>query len=262
MQLTLSENLLWMLGTGLKLLLCGLVFYRRLYRRLPFFSTYAALLVGEVAVVWWVYRKWGFLSRQAWYTYWSAALVVLLARALVVAELCWTSLRNYPAIWSLGRKLLLLVATVVLGYAGIMAIKSSSPVSAFVLTAEQGLEVSLMAVLVALLGFAARYKVALGALRRGIVIGLGIYSGVQVINNTAMNQWMTKYFHWWNLSRELSFNLALVIWTIPLCKALPPQEPAPVLISEQVAVRLLRELLARMRDLADELRRIVRSVWK
>jgi hypothetical protein len=262
MQLTLSENLLWMLGTGLKLLLCGLVFYRQLYRRLPFFSTYAALLVGEVTVVWWVYREWGFLSRPAWYTYWTAAFAVLLARALVVAELCWTSLRNYPAIWSLVRKLLLAVALVVLTYAGIMAFRNNSLVSAFVLTAEQGLEVSLMAILVALLGFAVRYKVPLESLRRSIVIGLGIYSGFQVINNTFMNQWMTRYFHWWNLGREVSFDLALVLWTIPLYKVLPPPEPGPVLISEQVAVRLLRELLAKMRDLTDELNRIVRSVWK
>jgi len=262
MQLTLSESLLWALGTGLKVLLCALVFYRRLYRRLPFFTLYAALLLAEVAVVWWVYRGWGYVSRPAWYTYWLGALVVLLARALVVAELCWTSLRSYRAIWSLVRKLLILIALVVLTYAAITAFKNTSPVAAFVLTAEQGLEISLLAILVALLGFGVRYKVPLGHVERSIVIGLGIYSGFQVMNNTFMNHWMTKYFHWWNLSREVSFDLAMVVWMIPLRNPLPPPEPGPILISEQIAIGLLRELLATMRELADELRRIARSVWK
>src|SRR5882724_13322166 len=117
MQLTLSENLLWGLGIGLKFLLSALVFYRRLYRRLPFFSFYAVLLVVEVTVVWWVYREWGYRSFPAWYTYWYASGVVLPARALVVAELCWTSLGTYPAIWPLVRKILIIIAVVALGYA-------------------------------------------------------------------------------------------------------------------------------------------------
>lgn len=262
MQLTLSENLLWALGTGLKVLLCALVFYRRLYRRLPFFSFYAVLLVAEVTVLSWVYREWGFLSRPAWYTYWSAALVVLLARAFVVAELSWTSLSRYPAIWSLVRKLLSLIAMVVLSYAAMMAFKNNSPIAAFVLTAEQGLEISLMAIMVVFLGLGARYKVPLEPVERSIAIGIGIYSGFQVMNNTFMNHWMTKYFHWWNFSREVSFDLAMLVWMIPLRKALPTREIAPILISEEAAIRLLQKLLASMRELANELKRIAKSIRK
>jgi hypothetical protein len=262
MQLSLFENLLWGLGTGLKVLLCILVFHRRVYRRLPFFSLYAALLVAEVTVVWWVYREWGYISLPAWYTYWFASAVVLVARAAVVGELSWTSLRNYPAIWSLVRKLLSLVAIVVLSYAAISAFRNSSPIAAFVLTAERGLEMSFAVILVALLGFGTRYKVALGTVERNIVVGLGVYSAFQVINNIFMNQWMNRYFHWWVSTRVIAFDIAMVIWIIPLRKALPAVEPAPVLIGEQVAVRLLRELLSTMRELTNELKRIARSIWK
>lgn len=263
MQLTLSENLLWWLGIGLKFLLCALVFYRRLYRRLPFFSLYVALLVVEVTVVWWVYREWGYRSLPAWYTYWFASVVVLLARVLVIAELCWTSLRTYPAIWSLVGKLLSATAIVALVYAAVTAFRnSSSPLAAFVLASERAVEIAFAVVLVALVGFGARYMAVLGAVERNIVIGLAAYSGFQVINNAFMQEWMSRYFHWWVSTRLIAFDIAMLVWIVPLRKALPPAEPSPTLISESVAVRLLRELLAQMREITEELKRIARSKWK
>ncbi len=263
MHLTLSENLLWWLGIGLKFLLCALVFYRRLFRRLPFFSLYAVLLVVEVTIVWWVYREWGYRSFPAWYTYWYASGVVLLARALVVAELCWTSLGTYPAIWPLVRKILIIIAVVAFGYATITAFRtSSSPLATFVLSSEQALEISFAFILVALVGFGARYMAVLGPVERNIVIGLGVYSCFQVINNTFMQQWMSRYFHWWVSMRVVAFDIAMLVWIVPLTKALPQAAPKRTLISADAATRLLRELLAQMREITEELKRIARSKWK
>ena len=263
MQLTLSENLLWWLGIGLKFLLCTLVFYRRLYRRLPFFSLYVALLVVEVSGVWWVYREWGYRSIPAWYTYWFASVVVLLARALVVAELCWTSLGTYPAVWPLVRKILVLIAVVALSYAAVTAFRTkSSPLATFVLSSERALEISFAFILVALVGFGARYMAVLGPVERNIVIGLGAYSCFQVINNTFMQQWMSRYFHCWVSMRVVAFDIAMLVWIVPLRRALPPTEAGRTLISEGAAIRLLRELLASMREITEEMKRMARSKWK
>ena len=263
MHLTLSESLLWGLGIGLKFLLCALVFYRRLYKRLPLFSLYAVFLIVEVSVVWWVYREWGYRSIPAWYTYWFASGVVLLTRALVVAELCWTSLGTYPAIWPLVRKILMFIAVVALGYAAVTAFRtSSSPLATFVLSSERALEISFAFILVALVAFGARYMAVLGPVERNIVIGLGAYSCFQVINNTFMQQWMSRYFHWWVSVRVVAFDIAMLVWIAPLQKALPQAEPKRPLISESVAVRLLQELLAQMREITEELKRIARSKWK
>src|SRR6266481_1895963 len=262
MHLTLSENLLWWLGIGLKFLLCALVFYRRLYKRLPFFSFYVVLLVLEVTVVWLVYREWGYRSLPAWYTYWFVSVIVLLARALVVAELCWTSLGTYPAIWPMVRKILILIAVVAISYATVTAfLTKSSPLATFVLSSERALEISFAFILVALVGFGARYMAVLGPVERNIVIGLGVYSCFQVINNTFMQQWMGRYFHWWVSMRVVAFDIAMLVWIVPLRKALPA-EPERTLISESVATRLLRELLASMREITEELKRIARSKWK
>jgi len=91
------------------------------------------------------------------------------------------------------------------------------------------------------------------------VIGLGDYSYFQLINNTFMQQWMSRYFHWWVSMRVVAFDIAMLIWIVPLRKALPRAEPERTLISEGTATRLLRELLGSMREITEELKRISRS---
>jgi hypothetical protein len=255
-------NLLWGLGAALKVLLCILVFYRRLYCRLPFFALYAVLLVAEVTGLWWAYHQWGYASRVAWYTYWSALAFVVSARGLAVAELCWASLRNYPAVWSLVRKMLSFIVVAVLTYAGLTAFANRSPMAAFLFTADTGLELSIAVTLVALLGFGVRYKAGLDPVERSIALGIALYSTFGIVDGTFINQRMTRYFHWWASAPVMVFDIAIVIWIVALRKALPTPQPAPALISEQVAVRLLRQLLDQMREASDELKRIGRSIWK
>jgi hypothetical protein len=262
MHLTLFDNLQLAFGTGLKVLLCILVFYRRLYRRLPFLSMYVVMLIVEVSVVWSVYRVWGYASRQAWYTAWCSVAVLLMARALAVAELCWTSFRTYPALWSVVRNLLGSVAVLVLVYAGITAYQNKTPLVAFFVTAERGAEISILVIATVLVGLGVRYNVALGPVERNIALGFGLYSAFQVVNDSFMDHWMTRNFHWWNSTRVIAFDIALIIWLIPLRRPLPPQSAAPALLSEETARNLFRQLLERMREVNDELKRIGKSIRK
>src|SRR5260370_29654675 len=142
------------------------------------------------------------------------------------------------------------------------AYQNKTPVSAFVLTADRGSEISILVILVALLGFGVRYNVPLGPVERNVVLGIGISSAFQVVNDTFMDHWMTRYFHWWNSTRVIAFDVALIIWLVPLRKALPPPCNAPVLLTEEVARYLLRQLLDRMREVRDELKRIDKSIRK
>ncbi len=262
MHVNIFENLLWGLGTALKVLLCVLAFYRHLYRRLPFFTLYVALLLAEVAVVWWAYHEWGYTSRRAWYAYWSALGVVLLARGLVIAELCWVSLRNFPGLWSFIRKLLILAALVLLTCAGVAAARNSYWIVAFALTTERGLELAASVILLSLLAIGVRYKVWLEPMERNILLGLAMYSAFQMLNRTFMTPRMTPYFPWWESVRIGCFDIAMVMWLVPLLRPLPAPASAPVLISEQTTVHLLRRLLDRMRELTDELKRMGKAIWK
>jgi hypothetical protein len=253
MHLTQLENYLWAIGTALKIVLCVLASYRRLYRRLPFFFVYVVLLVAEVLVVWSAYRLWGYTSRMAWYTYWCAVGVLLVARGFVVAELCRTSLRDYPAIWSLLRKALGFTAVIVLAAAAIAAYQNKIPIAAFILTAERGLEISILVILVAMIGLAVPYHIALAPLERDITLGLALYSIFQVLNDSFMNQWMAPHFLWWNSTRILAFDAALLLWIFALRQPIPPPT-RPVLLSAEASHHLLGGLLARMRAAIEELK--------
>ena len=88
MHLNTLDNLLWGFGAVLKVVLCATVFYRRLYNRLPAFTIYVSLLVAEVVFVWIAYRVWGYRSRTAYFSYWCALALVLMARGVVVGVFC------------------------------------------------------------------------------------------------------------------------------------------------------------------------------
>jgi hypothetical protein len=255
MHLTVLDQVLWGVGTALKVLVCVLAFYRRLYRRLPLFTVYLALLLGEAAVLWYAYHQWGFTSLAARYVYWSALGVVLLARGLVVAELCSTTLKGYPGIWSFIWKFLCVAAGLLVGYAGIASMQENSHTIAFLLTAERGLELAAAVILVVLLGIIVRYKIRSDPVVRYIVLGLALYSTFQVMNNTFMSRWMASYFHWWSSTRVASFDITLVIWLIPLLRPLSAAPPPPPQFSEQASVFLLRRVLDRMHEVTEQLKR-------
>ena len=253
MHLTPLENYLWALGTALKVSLCVLAWYRRLYRQLPFFFLYVVLLVAEVLMIWSVYRLWGYTSPVAWYAYWYAVGTLLVARGFVVAELCRATLRDYPAIWVLLRGVLGIITVIVLGAAAIVAGSNKIPIAAFILTAERGLEISILVILVAMTALAVRYDIAPDHLERDLVLGLALYSTFQVLNDSFMDQWMAPHFLWWNSTRIVAFDVALLLWIFALRRPIASPD-RPVLLSGEVSRHILGGLLARMRAAIEELK--------
>jgi len=251
-----------MVGTALKLVLCALVFARGLHRRLPLFSLYVVLVVVDDLALRWTYHQFGYTSPAAKYEYWSSLGVVIVARALAVAELCWRGLRHSPAVWLIARRVLAFLAFAMLVYAVVAAAKNSSPVITFLLTVERSLDFGIAVILVALLRLGLRYEVWLGGIERKVVLGFSVFSTFQIVNNTFMKQWMMKYFSWWVSASVVSFEVAMLIWMTPLLRPLPSMKPPPTLFSEEESVSVLKQALERMRRIAEEMKRVARSKWK
>ncbi len=262
MNLSSFQNFLWILGTALKLLLFALVFARGLYRRLPLFGVYVALVVVDDFALRWTYHHFGYTSLAAKYEYWSSLGVVLVARALAVAELCWRGLRNSPAVWLIARRVLAIITFAMLVYAVIASAKNSSPAITFLLTVERSLDFGIAVILVALLRLGLRYEVWIGGIERRVLLGFSVFSTFQIVNNTFMKQWMMKYFSWWVSASVVSFEVAMLIWIAPLLRPLPPMTAPPTLLSEEESVSMLKQVLERMRRIAEEMKRIARSKWK
>src|SRR5712692_1811011 len=259
MQLTASDHLLWGLASFLELILCVLVVRRGLHRRLPFFTGYLVLLILCDALHWWIYHRWGYGSWPAWYFSWTAQGVMFVARGVVVVELCRSSLRAYRGIWALTWRLLAALALALIVHAGLSAAGNRSWIAPFVLTAERGLELAAVGILVLLLAVCRYYEIRLEPVQKMILLGLGFYSAIQVLNNSFMREWLTQYFHWWNGIRLASFQVALVIWLLALRKPLPAVAPAPALLPQEVYDELAPQVNFRLRLLNQRLLEMLKS---
>ena len=262
MNLSPFQAFLWIALTTLKLTLCALVFARGLHRRLPLFGLYTIMLVAETVAVRWTYHHWGYTSSAARYVYWSSLSVVLLARMLAVAELCWKSLRPFPAVWMITRRWLAVLALALFIYAFISSARNNSPVFTFLVTAERSLDFGIVVILFALLRLRRRYDLWLDGVERSVLFGFAVYSTFQTVNDAFMQKWMMKYFSWWVSASVVSFEVAMLIWIAPLLRPLPPTTPPPTLFSEEESVTMLKQALERMRKIAEEMKRIARSKWK
>ncbi len=259
MQLSSSDHLLWGVGTLLEVVLCVFIIRRGLYRRLPFFSAYPALVLTSAALLWWAYRVLGYGSPASLYIAWTTQGMMLLSRGLAVAELCWSSLRAYRGIWALTWRLLAALALALVVHAGLSAAGNRSWIAPFVLTAERGLELAAVGILVLLLAVCRYYEIRLEPVQKMILLGLGFYSAIQVLNNSFMREWLTQYFHWWNGIRLASFQVALVIWLLALRKPLPAVAPAPALLPQEVYDELAPQVNYRLRLLNQRLLEMLKS---
>ena len=243
------ENLVWWSGLTLEVLVCLLALYRGLYRRLPLFTIYLALLLTAEASGWLTYHTLGRHSPAAFRIYWISQATLLLARGAAVAEICRRVLRPYPGIWKLCRGFLVAIGAFLVVAAAIAAHRSGTYIAPIVLTGDRGLELAVVGILLFALVFCRYYRVGVEPFVALIAFGLGVYSAVQVANNTILNQWLGTYFHWWSHVRLMSFEAAVLIWFLALLKPLPERQRAPALLSKETYQELQPQLNFRLRQL-------------
>src|ERR1700690_2587115 len=119
MQLSHLNYAVWIVSSGMEVLVCALAYWRGLQNRLPFFTAYLTALVLWDGLGWIVYRVYGFGSFAAYEVAWITIGILLAARGLAVGELSFRLLRVYPGIWALAWRILLAVSFVFLLHAAI-----------------------------------------------------------------------------------------------------------------------------------------------
>ena len=258
MELTPSDYGLWTAGTVLQFAVCILVLRNGLYRRLPVFSAYVWLNLVNLAFVWWAYLKLGYSSLPSFYIAWTAYGVALLARGLAVGELCLWVLSPFRGVWALAWRLLVGMAMLLLVYAGLAAYGARDGITAFLLTAEHGLELAAAVVLLFLLAISAYYRIRVQAPERLLILGLGMWSLLQVVNNVAFDLW-PGYFPWGRAVKVASFQVALLIWIAALRKPVPQEEHAPPVLSQRAYDELAPQTNLRLRLLNERLLEIFKG---
>jgi len=256
MELTRSDYVLWIVSTVLQLAVCGLVLRGGLYLRLPAFSAYVWLNLLTLALVWWAYLRLGYSSM--FYIGWAAFGVALLARGLVVGELCRRVLRLYRGVWALAWRLLVGAAMLLLVYAGLAAYGTRDRLETFFMTAERGMELAAAIVLLLLLVISSYYRIPVPMLEGMLALGLGVWSLLQVVNNVALLLW-PNYYAWGSAVKMVSFQLVLLIWIAALRKPVLHEAPAPALLPQTVYDELAPQTNLRLRLLNERLLEIFKT---
>jgi hypothetical protein len=258
MGLSSIESVHWALTALIEAAVVYLAVRRRLFDQLPFFTLYLWVLIINEAVMWAFYRFTGFRSHASFSAYWTMQAIQIAGRAVAVYEACRFLLRDYRGVWRFCRPFLLAVAAALITDAALAARASVHHVAMAILTAEGGLELAVVAILLFGLAFCRYYRIKTERHIEWIGLGLGFYSAVQVANNTVLQHWLLTYFPVWEGLRHASFNIATACWFLALLRPLPAPQPARALLNYREYESLAPQVTARLRELNTRLL----EMWK
>jgi hypothetical protein len=235
---------------------CGLALRRGLYHRLRLFTVYLCAIVVTEAIRWTPILLYGLHSSQMFWAYWGTQFILIVLRGAVVFEIAAETLRPYPGVWRMCKGGLCTAALVLAATAFIEPEQRGSYVLRVVMTGERGMEFAIVGILLVALVFCRYYRIPVDRLHGLVALGLGLYSAIQLANNTFFNHWLLAYEFAWKEVRMDSFALATLIWVAALWKPLPDAQRAPKLldggiystVTPIVNIRL-RELNARLEEM-------------
>ena len=251
--LTTLDYVQWGAGVAFEVFVCALALRRGLFHRLPILTAYLILLLTREAIWFAAYRSLDPSSPAILFLYWLMQTILLVARGAIVAEIAWRVLSPYEGVWRLGRDILLAIAVVLVACAAAAARGNGPKVSAVVLTAERGLELAIVLILVSALAFCRHYTLKIQPPIPLVALGLGLYSAIQVANNTFFHGLHGWHFAIWSAVRHFSFDLTLVTWCLAFWKPLPALQPAPVLLEQGAYDDIAPQVSTKLRELNSKL---------
>jgi hypothetical protein len=247
--------ILWAVNSGMGAVLLVLLAVRKNYRVFPAFSAYVMLNLGLGVLALLIYRRWGFSSRLSWRIAWGMQGAVICARALAVAEVCRGVLGRYRGIWALAWRILLGCAVLVLVYSSLAASHDSRLV---LVAADRALELAIATVVVGAFLFARYYDVQVRAVEYSLALGFCFYSSFNVLNNTVLEHYLSRYEALWNPLGMFVFLVALLVWTWAL-RGRQTAIPKEDLLSRGVYESVVPEISLRLRMLDDRLSHFFKS---
>jgi hypothetical protein len=249
------SSAVWAISNAFQSVLFSCLLWRRSYSTYLVFFTYIAANLLQALVLFISYRIWGYESFTAWEIAWCTQAVVMIIRALAVAEICHHLFEEYRGIWLLIRLLLLVSAAIVLMIGVFVSRHNWVLIMPMI---QRGLDMGIATSLVGLFIFARYYQVRPSPVLGALAIGFLLFSCFNVLNATVLERVMESYNPVWSLLGVVAFTASLVIWTAALLQPQMASEPAPILGSSEIYRALAPEVNLKLRKLNDQLSRF----WK
>jgi hypothetical protein len=274
--MTHYELSLFLSIAALEILLCFLVYSRRLQGRLPLFAVYATTMLISCVVLGFVFAHFGFRSVVSYHAFWVVGAVTLIARSLAIGELCHESLKPYRGIWGLAWRLLASMTFLFFLHAALDAAGQPNRLAIYGLTLERDLDIASITILAVLLLIHNYYGLSLESVQKQIAVGIFIFCAVDVISNTVLRNLLTGFFFPWFLTSRMSLwptmrpqvervrdmwnaiyfissVISMGIWCFALRRPLPEPAEAPSLLPAEVYRDLSPAINLRLRAFNDRL---------
>jgi hypothetical protein len=271
-----SQTVLTSLTLGIEIVLCSIVFARRVQRVLPFFAIYASTLLAHTIGMWIVYQTFGFHALAGYYCYWTSLLLNAGVRSLAIAELCRYKLRMYQGIWGLVWRFLVGISMIFFLHAAFDTWGQPNRLAIYSLALDRDLDIASVAILAAVLLVHNYYGLALEPLQRKIAAGICLVCAVDGFGDTILRSLFTGYLFplfaanrtplWSTLEPQIvrakdiystihlfSFMAAMGIWCYALRKPVPAPAKAPVLLPADVYRELSPAINLRLSAFNDRL---------
>jgi hypothetical protein len=222
LNLQLAVQYLWAASVLAQLFVCGVLVFRRHYRRLPFFTTYIVLNLCQAAFLKVVYLRFGDNSYEAFAAAWWSEGITLAARLCATAEVLHLVIQAYRGIWGLAWRLLAVTSLFVT--IGVVAFSAGDRYWALI-EADRGYHLVFATALIACLLMIQHYRIFVDSVYKSLLVGFCLYSCLKILINAATPTLM--YLHYanfktiWQFATLLPYPILLAFFALVLARPLP-----------------------------------------
>lgn len=256
----LSVLRLWACSILAQLFVLVLLFLRKNYRKLPYFTAYVALNICQAGFLLFVYSHWESQSATAATLAWTSECLTLIAQALATVEILEITLRPYQGIWGLGWRALTVTSGIVVLLVALEARGHWAAARWFEL--DRGYHLTFASAIIACLLLVRYYTIPVPPAYKMLLGGFCFYSCTEIMVNTLLQAFFKKDFFLhmaaWQLWTMSSFILVQFIWAAALWKALPVEDRRAAPPSDSDYQRLSPQINEDLRRLNEKLSRL----WK
>ena len=183
-------------------------------------------------------------------TYWTTEFLGVFAGCAVVLEFSWIALAQFPGVAKLARVAVTLAFSLTVGKVLLTALQGSHGWSVLLIVQlERDMRFVQIIAICSLLYLFLRYKVPIGRNLRGIILGYGLFIGINVVNLTYLGMFGGAVQFIASHIQSSAYIFALGVWTVFLWihVAQPAAGGMPVGTGYVEILGRTRERLARTR---------------
>ncbi len=210
----LSEDVLWLVGPALQLILIVVLLRTKLARQFPFFFAYTVYEIASNAVLFGLFR--GRFGKSYFYTFWICRALSILMSFGALHEVFTYALRSYTGLRDLGMMMFRWAALLLLLISGVMAGSSASSQLASLTKTLVNLELSMGVMQFGLLMFMFICASSLGLSWRTPAFGIALGFGISAASQMLVGSLKAHLWKGWDVSLNLmgsaAYDVSVALW--------------------------------------------------